>query len=94
MSGLIPVAGLLASFAGVWLLARDWSGRRTQHRGRLRTHAPSLALLAAAVGIWIAAYGALRGSVIALCVLGGVAIPVALILELRGSAAGASKPRG
>lgn len=87
MAGLVPLLGLLVSFAAIWRLARGWSESLASGRDWLRAHALALVLLAVAIALWVAAYGALRGSVIALCVLGGVAVPVALILELRKSRA-------
>jgi hypothetical protein len=87
MAGLVPFVGLLVSFAAIWLLARGWSESLAPGRGWLRANGFALVLLAAAIVLWVAAYGALRGSVIALCVLGGVAVPVALILEFGKSRA-------
>jgi len=87
MAGLVPLLGLLVSFAAIWLLARGWSESLASGRDWLRTQALALVLLAAAISLWVVAYGALRGSVIALCVIGGVAVPVALILELLRSRA-------
>lgn len=87
---MLPIAGLLVSFAAAWLLARSWSLRGETDVGKTVSNVAALVLLVVAFALWIAVFGALRGTFVALFATGGAVLPAALLLELRRGSASKS----